>query len=228
KPPPLVTASTLTTILYLFSALSAAVYGTSKYIAEPMLDSMTAARSSLLETAQNNLDALNEKLEKEVSVLPSGLPIRMNSNGDGNDDEDDARSDTTEDMARLFNRTIGTQTSPLHSPSSSLSSLDASQQKPAPNTTANQESSLRSLKESLENLMPAKEDLHDSGKEELDNLKRYLHGLTYPSWNTPEPKDDAVARFKAEVRGVKGQLLNVKNFPTGPGRGFGRGVPGYE
>ncbi|KAL8963012.1 MAG: hypothetical protein Q9183_005065 [Haloplaca sp. 2 TL-2023] len=224
KPPPLVTASALTKALYLFSALSAAVYGTSKYIAGPMLDSLTAARSSLLETAQSNLDNLNERLEREVSVLPSGMPIRMNDHEDGKEDEEDDGSETTEDMAHLFNRTIGTQTSPLHSPSSSLSSLDASQQKPAPSKTATHESSLRSLKESLEDLIPVKEDFHDSGKEELDNLKRYLHGLTYPSWNTPEPKDDAVATFKTEVRGLKGQLLSARNFPAGPGRGTGRGV----
>ena len=189
-----------------------------------MLDSLTEARSSLLETAQKNLDTLNERLEREVSVLPSGMPIRMNDDMDGKEDVDEEGSETTEDMAHLFNRTIGTQTSPLNSPSSSLSSLDASQQKSAPSITANHESSLRSLKESLENLISAKEDLHDSDKEELDNLKRYLHGLTYPSWNTPEPKDDAVARFKTEVRGLKGQLLSARNFPAGPGRGMGRGV----
>ncbi|KAI4203268.1 MAG: hypothetical protein LQ350_001965, partial [Teloschistes chrysophthalmus] len=231
KPPPLVTASRLINTFYLFSGAAAVVYGTSRYIAEPMLESLTSARHSLSETAKTNLDTLNESLEKSVSVIPSGSGAVKQ----GDDDQDNNTSETPEeDMAPLFNRTIGTQTSPTHSPSSSMSSSITA---PAPNqhnALSSHQSSLRSLHTALTSLLPPKENAaksdkqHDSASSALTELNQYLDSLRYSRFYKAEPKDDAIAKFRAEIRGVKGVLLSARNFPAGPGRGGFVGGTQYD
>ena len=221
KPPPLITASRLANTFYLFSGTAAAIYGTSNYIVNPMLDSLTSARHSLFDTAHSNLDTLNEKLQQNVSTVPKGGA----EHSAVDEQDDDNESDTTEDITPLFNRTIGTQTSPPFSPSSSTST---SEQASPPNPILMHESSLRSLHSSLSSLLPpssAKGTPTDPSSQ-LNDLKKYLNDLPYPSLHAPttrsaEPKDDAVNKFKAEIRGVKGVLLSARNFPSGTGRGVG-------
>lgn len=51
----------------------------------------------------------------------------------------------------------------------------------------------------------------------LDELSTYLEGLRYmapPTLGQPADEDE-FAKVKAEIRGVKGVLLNSRNFPTG-------------
>ncbi|KAL9580851.1 MAG: hypothetical protein Q9212_004246 [Teloschistes hypoglaucus] len=230
KPPPLITATRLMNTFYIFSGAAAIVYGTSKYIAEPMLESLTSARHSLSETAKTNLDTLNESLEKSVSVVPSGIGVAKQ----GDDDENNDASETAEeDMAPLFNRTIGTQTSPSHSPSSSMSSSITAPAQTHQNALFSQQSSLRSLHTALTSLLPPKDvtksdKQHDSASSALQELNQHLDSLRYSRLYKPEPNDDAIAKFRAEIRGVKGVLLSARNFPTGPGRGGFVGGTQYD
>lgn len=220
KPPPLITASNLINTIYLFSGTAAAIYGTSKYIVDPMLESLTFARRSFYETAQNDLNTLNAKLEKIVSRIADGVAKGAEEGEEAGGDDD---SDTTEDIGPLFNRTIGTQTSPPLSPGTSST---ASPEPPPLDTISAHESSLKSLQTSLASLLPTSEAQRtgvSDVKSQMSDLKSYLNGLAYPTLYTDnkgavESKDDAVNKFKSEVRGVKGVLLSARNFPSGTGR----------
>ncbi|KAL8910134.1 MAG: hypothetical protein Q9171_004559 [Xanthocarpia ochracea] len=209
KLPPLITVSRLINALYLFSGTAAAIYGTSKYLVEPMTESLTSARHDLFSTAQTNLNDMTEKLERNVSKIPSSV-------SKGNvDDEEDTSSD--EDTARLFNRTIGTQTSPPPSTTSASSDFSTA---PATTIASLQRSALDSLQASLSSLVPSENTKSTSENvgDQIVDLKRYLNSLKYPSLHTramAESKDDAVNKFKAEIRGMKGVLLNARNFPSG-------------
>ncbi|KAL8939039.1 MAG: hypothetical protein Q9211_002921 [Gyalolechia sp. 1 TL-2023] len=224
KPPPLITASRLINAFYLFSGTAAVIYGTSKYIVDPMLESLTSARHSLFDTAQTNLETLNERLMKIVSTVPDGIE-NYSDRGDGADDDEDS-SETTEDIMPLFNRTIGTQTS---APPSLSSSIPGSEPKSSPNPIPMHETSLKSLHSSLSALLaPSRSsDAESNLTSQIRDLKQYLDSLSYPSLYHPttsslaESKDDAVNKFKAEVRGVKGVLLSARNFPSGSGRAIG-------
>ncbi|KAI4138383.1 MAG: hypothetical protein L6R39_006815, partial [Caloplaca ligustica] len=211
-PPPLINASNLITTLYAFSGAAAAIYGTSKYLIDPMLESLTAARHSLHETAQSNLDTLNERLEKHVSAVPEGGAKQLIG--------DDNASETTEDMGPLFHRTIGTQTSLPASPSSASSSTDAPE--PPLDIITTHESSLKALTASLSSLIPPRTDPQSAPEEKLRSqvyeLRHYLNALAHKDVQHVEAKDDAVNKFKAEIRGVKGVLLSARNFPSGTGR----------
>ncbi|KAL8802850.1 MAG: hypothetical protein Q9182_003537 [Xanthomendoza sp. 2 TL-2023] len=222
KPAPLVTASRLINAFYLFSGTAAAVYGTSQYLVEPMVEALTSARHSLASTTQANLDTLNEKLEVNVTINPSGI----SKQGPGTDDKDEeALSETTEEMAPLFNRTIGTQTS---SPSSSSSS-PSQPTTPSPlEIVTKQQSSLNTLHTALSSLFTPKDNVLTDDKltDQIEDLKQYLNTLQSSDQHAravPESKDNAVNKFKAEIRGMKGLLLSTRNFPSGtaPVKGIG-------
>ncbi|KAI4126546.1 MAG: hypothetical protein LQ338_003702 [Usnochroma carphineum] len=224
EPPPLITASNFINTIYLFSGTAAAIYGTSKYIVNPLLESLTSARHEFLGIAQTNLDTLNDKLENTVSVFPEG-GAKHSGQGEGAGGDDDADSDTTEDMAPLFNRTIGTQTSPPSSPSTS-STPSSSSSSPSLDAISAHENSLKSLHISLSSLLPKSVDRNISVSDvesKIDDLSNYLDSLAYPDLYgsrsaAAESKDDSVNKFKAEIRGVKGVLLSARNFPSGTGR----------
>ncbi|KAL8817837.1 MAG: hypothetical protein Q9223_003411 [Gallowayella weberi] len=223
KPPPLITASRLINALYLFSGTAAAVYGTSKYLVEPMVDALTSARHSLASITQANLDTLNEKLEENVTITPSGI----SKWGPGTVDKDEeALSETTEEMAPFFNRTIGTQTSSPISPSPSTS--QPTTPSPPLEIVTKQQSSLNTLHTALFSLHTPKDNVStdDKLKDHLEDLKQYLNTLQYPNQHAravPESKDNAVNKFKAEIRGMKGLLLSTRNFPSGTTAGKGIG-----
>ncbi|KAL8966837.1 MAG: hypothetical protein Q9197_005761 [Variospora fuerteventurae] len=214
KPPPLITTSNLFNTFYLFSGTAAVIYGTSKYIVDPMLESLTSARHSLFEGAQSNVDALNEKLGRAVSVVPKG-GAKLTEEEKGSEDDN---SDTTEDMAPLFNRTVGTQTSPPPSPSTpSTNSPDPH----PPDVISTHETSLQSLQALLSSLLPSSNLNKDTSRDvdtQLTDLKDYLNGLSFPAFRDEGLKDDAVNKLKADIRGVKGVLLSARNFPSGTGR----------
>ncbi|KAL8768147.1 MAG: hypothetical protein Q9209_005538 [Squamulea sp. 1 TL-2023] len=218
KPAPLITLSRATNTLYLFSGIVATAYGTSKYLVEPMIQSLTSARHDLFSNTQNNLDGLTRKLEESISTVPNRV-----SKGTVKENED-VLSDTTEDIVPLFNRTIGTQTSPLTSPTSTTSD---STPVPAANLASLQQSTLGALQTSLASLISSGniKSSGDTVMDQINDLEHYLNSLKYPSFHArgiAETKDDAVNKFKAEIRGMKGVLLSARNFPSGntTARGF--------
>ncbi|KAI4234507.1 MAG: hypothetical protein LQ349_003743 [Xanthoria aureola] len=224
KPPPIITASRLTNALYLFSGTAAVIYGTSKYLVEPMLESLTSARQDFFSTAQSNLAGLVERLEQNVSTIPSGV-----SKGNIEDDGDTSSDASTEEATTaFFNRTVGTQTSP---PASTSPASGDSSSAPATTIASLHHSTLGSLQTSLLSIVPTtRSTTPEKGSSVTDQfyeLKRYLHTLQYPSLladGLAETKDDAVNKFKAEIRSMKGALLNPRNFPSG--KMAGRGIQG--
>ena len=212
KPPPLVTAHRLLTTGYVVSGAAAAVYGTSKFLIEPMLGSLSSARRSLFETASTNVNALNEKLGRNVSTIPASLSL----NADSRDSEIES---IASDPARFFSRTIATQTSPRLSRSSSDSSIHSAS--PTPNTT--QMSQLAGLRDTLEKIKPS--DTSDQAiQESVAEVREYLDKLQYSAhpniskvWKYSS-SDDNITKLKADIRSVKGVLLSARNFPSSSGR----------
>ncbi|RMZ79952.1 hypothetical protein DV738_g3001, partial [Chaetothyriales sp. CBS 135597] len=63
KPPPLVTLDRLVNAATVVAGLSALTWGTSKFLVQPLLESLTAARHDLFSTTEQSLETLNSKLE---------------------------------------------------------------------------------------------------------------------------------------------------------------------
>ena len=206
KPPPLITAQRLLTTLYLSSGAAATIYGTNKFMIEPMVESLSSARHSLFETAAANLSTLNEKLQKVASKIPETVST-----------SDDSEIGSIEsDPARFFTRSAATQTSPDHSTSSN----------PFPETLGPQsspilmqEAALLDIHDRLEDLLPADAEAPSPIKASLDDLQKYLEGLAYSDAigqsRTGAANDNALAKVKADIRGMKGVLLSARNFPSG-------------
>ncbi|CAG8931425.1 unnamed protein product [Penicillium salamii] len=238
KPPPLVTMQNLMYTLYGAVGLGASLYGASEYIVKPMLASLTSARHELASTAEENLQKLNSKLEQTVSVIPPQLTARKPYESD----DDSVTSDPTE----LFHRDMATQTSPEHTlPAGVVNSADVI----TPTTKVNDHvsrfesitSQLRGIVES-ENDASALDDTMRTGLTELhhycDTLiysaPAYSSGSTYGVWNSNtgandnsglrKGEDEAIAGFRADIRGVKGALLSARNFPASRGGRLG-GLP---
>ena len=209
KPPPLMTARRLLIALYVSSGVAATASGTSKYIVEPMIESLTSARRSLAETASANIDALNSKLEGTVSKLPDNLV-----NVHGEEDSDNESIDS--DPSRFFSRSAGTQTSPHGSLSPSLASS-----KVATLATPSQghNDTLSTIHSRLSDLRPP--DTTSAVKESMNELRKFLDGLPYANTTQQNGKlwektnSDEYGKLRAEIRGVKGVLLSARNFPSG-------------
>ena len=208
KPPPLVTTQRLLTALYVASGAAATIYGTSKYIVEPMVETLTSARHSLFDTASTNLSTLNEKLEKSVSRIPETSLNPDNSDLDSIDS----------DPARLFNRSAATQTTPHLSRSTSSNSSDPSDTPSSPSSAHG--AALSTIKSRLSDLLPADAEASSPVKDSIDELQKYLDGLAYGGHLSRDAKGDklkgdTVAKVRSEIRGVKGVLLSARNFPSG-------------
>ncbi|KAJ5540991.1 hypothetical protein N7494_006067 [Penicillium frequentans] len=248
KPPPLVTMQSVLYTLYGAAGLGATIYGASEYIVKPMLATLTSARQELAETAQENLQKLNEKLEKTVSVIPPHLKARK----DNPDEEDTEDSDSvTSDPTELFHRDMGTQTTPDVSSSTSLSATKEGEEKPADAPSiavSNHMSRLESIQSQLkevEGLEKESTTLDDNLRSKMSDLHHYLDGLIYaaPTYTAAggsfglygnnnsgtdgsssgvrKAEDEAIASFKADIRGVKGALLSARNFPASRGGRLG-------
>ena len=230
KSPPLITANRLLNTLYLASGAAATIYATSKYVVYPMVESLTEARHSLFETASTNVNNLNEKLEKVVSVIPD-TKSTSKAKGTSIGDETSDLDSVTSDPAELFHRDTGTQTSLSLSRSSSAvsSSRSDSASSPEASPAAAQSSSLKSIREQLSSTLEStttSREIDESVMDDMKSLHHYLDLLAYGGNATyvngypsaGSGKDDEIARFKAEIRGVKGVLLNARSFP-GSGRG---------
>ncbi|KAE8442039.1 hypothetical protein EG329_003896 [Mollisiaceae sp. DMI_Dod_QoI] len=220
SPSPLITKNRLLTTLYLFSGLSALLYGTHNYLVTPMVASLTESRLSLAETSKTNLSKLITKLESVVSEIPSE-PIPRHH------DERDDSSESDEDPTELFHRDIGVQTSPpssrpgtpgLETPESIL---------------GRQTARVFKLKESLQGLVDdSSSEGHDVTELEgtIGVLREYLDGMAYvaPSYGGSygssshgKEQDDEIGKVKASIRGVKGVLLSARSFPGGVRAGVG-------
>ncbi|KAM0801510.1 peroxisomal membrane anchor protein conserved region-domain-containing protein [Usnea florida] len=208
KPSPLITANRLLTSLYIASGTAATIYGTSKYVIEPMIENLTSARHSLFESAGASIDVLNQKLESAVSKVPEP-PLK---------EEDSDTESMSEDGARFFNRSAGTQTSPHRSRSSSSASSEAEE---AISSTQYNTSALVEMHRKLSDLVPVHGEPSDPLGDSISGLRAYLDKL--PRENSvhvggkagTRGKVDAVANLKAEIRSVKGVLLSARNFPSG-------------
>lgn len=255
KPPPLVTMRSILYTLYGAAGLGASIYGASEYLVKPMLANLTSARQELSSTAQENLQKLNEKLEQNVSVIPAHLTARKNS-ADGEDEEfrDDGDS-VTSDPTELFHRDIGTQTTPGVSPSPGAIAKDENPlEAPAEavNHHASRLASIQSQLKEITDLDKKSGTADDAMRSRLTDLHHYLDGLIYAaptytaaggsyslygnpnsggdsgSTGVRKSEDDAIASFKAEIRGVKGALLSARNFPASRGGRLGAVSPGVR
>lgn len=205
KPPPLITLQRLLNTFYFATGAAATLYGTSKYVVEPMVESLTSARHSLFDTASADLDKLNEKLEKTVSKIPEV----SHDDTDGSD-----AVSTSSDPARFFNRSAATQTSP--SLSRSTSNLDDFSET-TPSATIAHQARLSALHDKLHDLVTLDTEEENPVKSSLDELRRYLDSLAYANVSSSGRKagqSDAIASMKAEIRNVKGVLLSARNFPS--------------
>jgi hypothetical protein len=243
KPPPLVTFPRLAYATYGLAGLTALTYGTSKYLVQPMLESLTSARHEFADTALQNLETLNSKLESNVSHVPylssSAVLKRKAGENDGEDGAESIDSDPTE----LFHRDIATQTSPLQSRTSSLSSsTSVNRIHRDANQTSTQSSRLAMIHASLNSLLASNsqaatsQHAAESLKSTVEDLQTYLDNLQFshnsfnpnydhiypgfevqksPSKRNKAGDDDEAGKFKAEIRAVKGALLSSRTFPAG-------------
>ena len=204
KPPPLITSQRLLTTLYLASGAAATVYGTNKYLIEPMVTNLSSARHSLFETASSNLSTLNKKLEEAASKFPE------NSFNSGASDTGSEESDP----ARFFTRSAATQTSPDLSGSASLASSEPLGPGSSPITL--QEAALSDIHDRLDELRAEDPEAANPVKDKLDDLRTYLEGLAYNRNQTRDMwNQDPITKVKAEITSMKGLLLSARNFPSG-------------
>jgi hypothetical protein len=217
RPPPLVTVNGFLNTLYAFGGLSALVYGTSKYVAEPMVNTLTEARISFHETANHGLAKLVSKLENTVSEIPAPKPKPSST-------QDDDATSSYDDPTELFHRDIGVQTSLPTSPSP-----EPSQPHKESATTIHTRrlgsliSSLRSLNEGLVDHTESLGDVQtvlDVLKQDLDKLTSaaaatdFVGGFSLYGPSSRNEPDDEIKRAKENIRRVKGVLLSTRSFPT--------------
>ncbi|EOO00391.1 putative peroxin 14 17 protein [Phaeoacremonium minimum UCRPA7] len=218
KPPPLITANGLFNVLYAVTGLSTLVYGTTKYVVSPMVDSLTEARIDFHENALQNLKKLNEKLESTVSEIPVTKKAEVHAF------EDDTSS-SYDDPTELFHRDIGVQTSLPPTPTDTEPQTPAAQ-----STVVKQASRIAELTASIrsinEDLTSEAEDFSNI-KTILDTFNEDLDKLTYP-WQPStdfvgsysyygasrgnEP-DDEIKKAKENIRRLKGVFLSARSFP---------------
>ena len=204
KPPPLITSQRLLTTLYLASGAAATVYGTNKFLIEPMVASLSSARHSLFETASSNLSTLNKKLEEAASKFPE---TSFNSSDSNSESEES-------DAARFFTRSAATQTSPDLSGSSSLASPVSLG--PGSSPILLQEAALSDIHDRLDDLRPDDPEAPNPVKDKLYDLRTYLEGLAYNRNQTRDMwNQDPVGKVKTEITSLKGLLLSARNFPSG-------------
>ena len=223
RPPPLVTANGFLNTIYAFGGFSTLVYGMSKYLLEPMVQSLTEARISLHGSAKEDLTKLIDKLETVVSELPpaakkADLQV-VPEQGARDDDEKSSYDDPTE----LFHRDIGIQTSLPSSPSSPPSEL-APPEPPCARQARRLTELVSSVKAVGDGLVEQQEELSDIKsllgvfRDELDRLSlesgaEWATGYSGFSASRNEP-DDEIKKAKENIRRVKGVLLSTRSFPA--------------
>lgn len=233
-PAPLITATRLLTTLYVASGAAATVYGTSNYIVEPMLSSLTAARHSLLDVASAHLETLNSDLESAVSKVPEKARIISSEKKGGNEDED-GDSDTDTDTgslrssdggggggggARFFQRSAGTQTSPRlllsrSSDSSSVSVVDEAGEQQISSPAQGHANALSGIQSKLSDLLPPTEARNNPLRDSVYELRAYLQRLPHADSLSHVVVGKQRGGRKGEgavdaVASVKAEILGVK------------------
>ncbi|KAL4732544.1 hypothetical protein ACLX1H_001560 [Fusarium chlamydosporum] len=213
RPPPLVTKERLFNALYAVTGLSTLIYGTSRYVIRPMVDSQAEARTDFHDLTSKKLDALVAKLEKTVSEVPPKKPAATV------EEESDA-----EDPTEMFHRDMGTQTT---FPISSVTALKGSAGNDSPaKHNINQLASLNKTLSGLKDEYRSQSEGMDKIKSAVDVLRDDLDTLTYTAYpeqsngydlygrsRKAEP-DDEIRKVRDSIRRVKGVLLSTRNFPA--------------
>jgi len=189
-----------------------------------MYSALTDARLDLSSTALKNLTELNTRLRELVPSTRIQHPATGGnkkayypsspSSPSSSDDDDDSSS--TSDPSELFHVDAMTQTSPLLDYHHLNTSEEAEDLTP--------DGKLEHLSTQLHALVESHSDGMDNELTfALEDLRSYLESLTY-DWGgssiftspyeyagakSRDGKDDAVAKVKAEIRSVKGVLLNT-------------------
>lgn len=220
RPPPLMTVNGFLNTLYAFGGISTLVYGTSKYVLEPMVQSLTEARISLHETARDDLTKLVDKLETVVSELPATAKKDHAVEGEAYRDDDEKSS--YDDPAELFHRDVGVQTSLPPSPALGFSTPLSTE----PTSVVQ----ARRLTQLVERVKDISEGLTDQ-TETLGDVKMVLNDLTsdlsvlssaqagsdfggYSMYGSRNEPDDEIKKAKENIRRVKGVLLSTRSFPA--------------
>ncbi|KAH8427514.1 peroxisomal membrane protein PEX14 [Aspergillus melleus] len=238
KPPPLVSFQSILYTLYGAAGIGASIYGASEYLVKPMLANLTSARHELAQTASENLQKLNEKLEQNVSVIPPQLAARKPTD-ESSEDSDSITSDPTE----LFHRDVATQTSQDLEATQSKAKED-DEKVPDPTATVNTHVKrvevLTSHLREFADIEKQSSAVDDTARTGLNELHHYLDGLIYSkpgysavsgygvygsqgmdsngtSTGMGKGEEDAISSFRSEIRGVKGALLSARNFPASRG-----------
>ncbi|AEO61568.1 hypothetical protein MYCTH_2311848 [Thermothelomyces thermophilus ATCC 42464] len=231
RPPPLVTVNGFLNTLYAFGGFSTLVYGASKFVVEPMVQTLTEARISLHDTANQDVAKLVSKLETVVSEIPptKSKDIRplsaASARHDG--DESDAAS-SYGDPTELFHRDVGVQTSPdLEAQSRFHSQQQQQQQHETPTDHQSKRlarliGSLKSLNDSMTDQTETLGDVRtvmDVLQQDVDKLNAaaatdFVGGYSlYGAASKNEP-DDEIKRARENIRRVKGVLLSTRSFPV--------------
>ncbi|KAK1597636.1 peroxisomal membrane anchor protein conserved region-domain-containing protein [Colletotrichum navitas] len=229
RPPPLVTANGILNTLCAFAGLSTLLYGTSKYVVAPMVETLTEARCDLHDTTSKNLAKIIEKLEGAVSEVPAPKATA----GHGEAYRDDVSSSSADDPTEMFHRDIGTQTSVPPTPRlgepgfGMMGTAVEHRNRSASDWQADKLARLKSSADLLKTTVVSDaEDLADL-KSRMDVLKDDLVQLAYPSpqdygsyslYGGPrknEPEDE-IKKARDNIRRVKGVLLSTRNFPASP------------
>ncbi|KAJ5226024.1 hypothetical protein N7468_007249 [Penicillium chermesinum] len=249
KPPPLVTMQRVLYTLYGAAGLGASIYGASEYLVKPMLAQLTDARHDLFSTANANLKKLNEKLESSVSEVPPHLHAHKISLPENEDeDTDSVTSDPTELFHRdIGTQTTPTVLSEALDPAAKEGPESETTADAPMRAVTGHMSRLESIQAQLKEINDVEREsssLEDSVRARMTDLHHYLDGLIYSaptytaagsgyglysttangsgsSAGVPKSEEDAIAGFKAEIRGVKGALLSARNFPASRGGRFG-------
>ena len=211
-----------------FGAVSALIYGTSKYVLEPMANSLTEARIDLHDSANQILGKLVEKLESTVSEIPETRKPDAQGQADRQDDGDDDDS-SYDDPSELFHRDIGVQTE-TPSPSNSALTGGASGEPAEPSRKAADRlaelvASVKAVKETYAQETQAL----DQTRTILDEFGQELSAVAQPQNDyifrygmqgsiTNGEADDEIKKAKENIRRVKGVLLSTRNFPTSVAR----------
>ncbi|KAK1463653.1 hypothetical protein CCUS01_08341 [Colletotrichum cuscutae] len=232
RPPPLVTANGILNTLYAFAGISTLLYGTSKYLVQPMVENLTEARYDLHETTSQSLAKIIEKLEGTVSEIPAPKKSAAAGAADGaNKDAADDDASSADDPTEMFHRDIGTQTSIPSTPSLTTwgenKGSNSDKDKSATDRQADKLTWFKNQAAWLKTTVVADADDVADLKSKMDVLKDDLVQLAYPSpsdyagssyslYGGPrknEPEDE-IKKARDNIRRVKGVLLSTRNFPA--------------
>lgn len=222
KPPPLITVSRLINATYALAGVSALTWGASKYIVQPMLETLTEARHELADKTLQDLEKLNDKLETMVSHVPYIASSAVKRQQEQEDDTESVDSDPTE----LFHRDVAVQTTPGLSRSSSEVSLTQDKLDP----TIAQAQRLSGLNYSLRTFVQSMDHAKDNDRrlqKSMESFQQYLNVLDSTAYNSNSPypgpdnnknsnRQGEAQKFKQEIRTLKGAFLSSRNFPTAP------------